>query len=197
MQDLFDHQLVSIDIEGDGNSPIEPVEITALDFDRDAIIGERTWLCNPGRPMNPYAIAIHGLTDDDVAGAPGFETFAPEIHRSLHGKVVVGHGVHGDMHILVRKIPQLNGTRCIDTLKLAKAVAPGLPSYRLFDLVDHLGLKVPTPIGARGKHSSSVDALAARQLLLRLIEDRDPAAIYYLRSAGFTLNDHTPNRISP
>lgn len=187
MRDLFDHQLVAIDIEGDGNAPIEPVEITAIDFNEHGSGPAQTWTCNPGRRMNRYAVKIHGITDAMVRGLPRFETFAPEVFSALDGKIVVSHGVAGDMHLLKRKIPGLVGAKALDTLKMARASFPGRRGFKLFELIDHLGIHVEPPSGSRGRHSSALDAEATRLLFLALVSDPTPGVIRYLRDSGYRL----------
>ena len=187
MKNLFDQQLVAIDIEGDGNAPIEPVEITAIDFTQQGAGPARTWTCNPGRPMNRYAVKIHGITDAMVRGLPRFDAFAPEVFSALQGKIVISHGVAGDMHLLKRKIPALAGTKTLDTLKMARVSFPGRRGFKLFELIDELGIHVVAPAGARGRHSSALDAEATRLLFMTLVEDPAPGVIRYLRDSGYGL----------
>lgn len=189
MRDLFSRPLMAIDVEGDGNTPIEPIEVSAIEFSDAAVSPARTWLCNPGRPISPYASAIHGLRDADVAGLPPFEAHAQQILDTLKETTIVGHGVRGDMHTLVRKIPELKGTSCLDTLKLAKVAFPDFPSYRLQDLIDELGLVIEAPAGSRGPHSAGFDAEAARRLFVHILDNPSPTILRHLRDAGFTLAD--------
>jgi DNA polymerase-3 subunit epsilon len=55
-------------------------------------------LVNPMRPM--AATEIHGITDDDVAGAPRFEAIAGNLLRTLSGCVLAAYNVYFDMKFL-------------------------------------------------------------------------------------------------
>ena len=57
-------------------------------------------LINPGVPIPPAATRIHGLKDDDVAGAPGFAAFAPVLQDIMSGRTVIGHNTAFDLAIL-------------------------------------------------------------------------------------------------
>ena len=46
---------------------------------------------NPGIPMSAEVTAIHGITDADVAGCPGFEVAAAEWMQFLQGSDLHGY----------------------------------------------------------------------------------------------------------
>ena len=46
---------------------------------------------NPGFKIPPEAVAIHGITDDDVKGAKTFKEMAPGIAKFIKGCDVVGY----------------------------------------------------------------------------------------------------------
>ncbi|MFE4718371.1 exonuclease domain-containing protein [Streptomyces sp. NPDC056728] len=102
----------------------------------------RTWLLNPGIPMEPGAIAVHGITDEYAAehGQPAEEGVA-EIAKAVADVVaanvpLVGHNIGGyDLNLLDRECRRHLGdslegvcrqplTRVIDTMLLDKQVAP-------------------------------------------------------------------------
>ena len=57
-------------------------------------------LINPGVPIPPSATRIHGLRDEDVAGAPDFAAVAPVLREVMSGRVVIGHNTAFDLAIL-------------------------------------------------------------------------------------------------
>ncbi|MFD5697506.1 exonuclease domain-containing protein [Streptomyces lasiicapitis] len=102
----------------------------------------RTWLLNPGIPMEPGAIAVHGITDEYAAehGVPA-EQGVGEIAKALSevvagGTPIVGHNVGSyDLNLLDREClrhlgDSLEGicrqplTRVIDTMVIDRHVAP-------------------------------------------------------------------------
>jgi DNA polymerase-3 subunit epsilon len=81
-------------------------------------------LVHPQQPMPPEVIAVHGITDDMVAGAPVFADLLPELRNLLQGAVVVGHNVHFDLRFLRHEWrvggEELPECAAIDTLALAR-----------------------------------------------------------------------------
>jgi DNA polymerase-3 subunit epsilon len=102
----------------------------------------RTWLLNPGIPMEPGAIAVHGITDEYAAehGMPA-EHGVGEIAKAIAevvaaGMPLVGHNIGGyDLNLLDRECRRHLGdslegivrqplTRVIDTMVLDRQAAP-------------------------------------------------------------------------
>lgn len=102
----------------------------------------RTWLLNPGIPMEPEAIKVHGITDEYAAthGMPA-EQGVGEIAKAIAevvaaGVPLVGHNIGGyDLNLLDRECRRHLGdslegvcrqpiTRVIDTMVLDRQAAP-------------------------------------------------------------------------
>ncbi|MFI1702007.1 exonuclease domain-containing protein [Streptomyces bobili] len=102
----------------------------------------RTWLLNPGIPMEPGAIAVHGITDECAAkhGMPA-EQGVGEIAKAITevvaaGIPLVGHNLGGyDLNLLDRECQRHLGdslegicrqpiTRVIDTMVLDRQAVP-------------------------------------------------------------------------
>ena len=112
----------------------------------------------------------------DVEGAPerahepdalgtlqsSFETWAP----MLEGRRLVAHNIATERTILTRTAPLTKWGPWSDTLKLAKARYPRLPSYTLSDLCGMFGL-VPQ-IDGRTWHDGLYDAVACANLAILL-----------------------------
>jgi DNA polymerase-3 subunit epsilon len=124
------------------------VEIGAIRFglDGDGPTEEASLAClvDPGRPIPPRAISIHGITDADVAGAPGFGEVAPSLLALAAGAVIVAHNVGFDLSFLDAELSRLGLTRppseTADTLALCRRAFPGRPSYRLGSIASSLGI---------------------------------------------------------
>ena len=112
----------------------------------------------------------------DVEGAPArahesdalgtlqssFETWAPR----LMGQRLVAHNIACEKTILTRVAPLTKRGPWVDTMKLAKARYPKLPSYKLGDLCAMFGC-VPQMDG-RTWHDGLYDAVACAELARRL-----------------------------
>lgn len=84
-------QLVAIDTEtcalGPGRDRV--VQFCAQGLDEGlSVIGTWTELVHPGRRIPAAATAVHGITDEMVAGKPPFAHFAPRL-RSMFGRDTV------------------------------------------------------------------------------------------------------------
>ncbi len=61
------------------------VEICILKINPDASRESKTWLVNPEMPIPAESSAIHGISDEDVTGAPIFKEIAPKIVEMIAG----------------------------------------------------------------------------------------------------------------
>ncbi len=61
------------------------VEIAILKVHPNGNKESKTWLVNPGIPIPAEAAAIHGITDEKVAGHPSFKELSSEIYQMIRG----------------------------------------------------------------------------------------------------------------
>jgi DNA polymerase-3 subunit epsilon len=85
--------VVFIDLETTGInvSTDRIVEISLLKISPN---GKEQWMTsrvNPEMPIPPKATAIHGITDEDVAGAPSFREIAKTLTAFLEGCDLAGY----------------------------------------------------------------------------------------------------------
>ena len=125
-------------------------------------------------PVTWAARKVHGIRDEDLAGAPGLHELWPRLRSHLDGHVVVAHGMGTEKRFL-RAFPGHAFGPWIDSLLLARAAYPDLASHSLSDLCDELGLSaaVSTAIPGRRWHDALHDAAASLLLLERIIMDFD------------------------
>jgi hypothetical protein len=98
---LADPGVVLLDTETTGLSYPRLVEIGVLDINGETLLDT---LVNPGSPIPPEATAIHGITDQDVADAPGFGELLPELTRILQGRRVVICNAAFDTRVLATEL---------------------------------------------------------------------------------------------
>ena len=170
------------DVEGNGQQPPDLVELAVLPI-TDGTIGEPvTWLVKPPRPIKYFTTRIHGITGKDVASAPAFADVRHEVRQALSGRVLVAHNAHVDMGVLRRELGEWECPEVFDTLKLAKRLLPGRPSYKLGALVKALSLDEEMPPGLV-PHRAAYDVLVTARLFVRLVtrDDGTPASLEELR----------------
>ena len=62
------------------------------------------------------AARIHGISGQDVAGAPAFTYVEQDVRHLLEGRVVVAHNAHVDVSVLQRELGQWECPEVFDTL---------------------------------------------------------------------------------
>ncbi len=130
----------------------------------------RHWLIRPERPIQPTASRIHGLTDADVVDAPSIIDIADDVLVWLDQAAIIGHNVRIELDIISRSIPDWKPRVAIDTLKLAKALRPGLDSYGLEKLGVALGHSdEAAKRSGFGHHSALYDATLTALIFIDLM----------------------------
>jgi DNA polymerase-3 subunit epsilon len=129
------------------------------------------------QPITWSAQKVHGIRAADLAGAPGLAALWPRIKGLLENRWVVAHGAATEKRFL-RAFPFHGFGPWLDTLKLARAAWPELPSYALGDLMVTLGLESELRAVHEGFrwHDALSDALASLILLRRLVGETGVAA---------------------
>lgn len=113
---------------------------------------------------------VHGIRDEDLAGAPSLLALWPELKRRLGGAVVVAHGKGTEKRFL-RAFPGHGFGPWIDTLLLGRAAWPDLPDHSLSALCEARGLasEIQQRLPGRRWHDALYDSLASLVLLEDLV----------------------------
>ncbi len=162
--------LLVVDVEGNGANPPDLVEVAALPV-RDGRPDTSTagsWLIRPPRPVTAFAAQVHGLTNATLASCPPWQEVSGQVHGLLGSAWIAAHNAHVDYRVLSAHLPEWQPAGVIDTLRLARAARPGLPSYKLDSLITHLALDLSHAPDQR--HRARFDAYATALMLLTLAE---------------------------
>ncbi len=124
-------------------------------------------LVSPGIPIPPSSTRIHGITDDEVAGAEAFAAVIPEFSEWVGRCLVIGYALGFDLAVL-RAEHQRHGLdwkapRSVDVRHLVQLVAPDLPNQSLELAAKWLGVEV----GER--HRALGDAETAARIFKALV----------------------------
>lgn len=134
-------------------------------------IAELVTLVNPERSAG--ATHIHGLSAEDLEGAPRFAEIVGELFRFLEGAALVGHNVKFDASFLdaelVRAGLPFPRTPLVCTRELSMKHVPFLGDYRLSSCCRALG------IATGQEHRALDDARAAAGLLAKFVADEAEA----------------------
>lgn len=125
-------------------------------------------LVNPERPISPMVTALTRITNDMVRSAPTFDVVADQVLAELAGRVFVAHNVRFDWHFLRAEFQRarslgMEGQK-LCTVRLARQLIPGLPSYGLDLVADYFGIENPA------RHRAGGDALVTGLVLQRLLD---------------------------
>lgn len=82
---FFDLETTGIDITKD-----RIVEIAILKVFPNGNKESKTWLVNPQMPIPAHATAVHGITNEQVAGEPPFAELAPLVHNMIKDSDLAG-----------------------------------------------------------------------------------------------------------
>ena len=140
MTDWTTLDFVVVDVEGNGQQPPDLVELAVVPVRSGVIRDPTSWLVKPDQPIKHFATQIHGLSSKDVAGAPAFAAIAHQVRNAVDALALVAHNAHIDVAVLSRKIEGWQVPEVFDTLRLARRLLPGRPSYRLGALTDEFRL---------------------------------------------------------
>jgi DNA polymerase III subunit epsilon len=107
------------------------VEICLLKVMPDGTEKIKTLRINPGVPIPPEVIAIHGITDEDVKDAPSFKDVAHDLLQFLEGCDLAGYNSnHFDIPLLAEEFLragidfELKGRRFVDVQNIFHKMEP-------------------------------------------------------------------------
>lgn len=157
-------------------------ETTGLDPRQDRVIsiggvrlhGDRLYrsatlnfLVNPGRTIPNRTIAVHGISNSMVAGAPPFSAIAEEFAGATQRLVMIGHHVAFDVGMLQLEMRAAgrdwSPAHSLDVMLLYAGLFPERNSYLLDDMATDLEVPVI------GRHSALGDALTTAEIFVRLV----------------------------
>lgn len=168
---------IALDWETANGSLGSPCAVGLVEV-RDGEIAE-TWssLMRPPDRFSSFATgntAVHGLCAADVAAAPRFDEVWPSIEARLLPLTVMAHNAQFDLGV-IQDATWASGLPCPRlrygcTLLLARRHY-NLDSYTLDRVAEAAGVDL-------GRHHDALsDALAAAEVLLRIVDDVDAASV--------------------
>lgn len=123
------------------------------------------------RPFHPRAPGQHHRLRAEIAAAPTLTSLWPQMRPWWHDRPLVAHNAATERKFVRLAAPLHPAGPWIDTLRLARAAYPGLPSHALEDVVENLGLgpRVRALCPGRAPHDALYDAFACAAFLEALL----------------------------
>ena len=127
-------------------------------------------------------VIVEVRIDPQLGGLVPKRLRVEQTQSSLQDARIVGHNVKVELDVLGRQLEGWRPAQAIDTLRMARALRPGLPSYGLDRLGGSLGVReAAARLTGRGHHSAAYDATLAAlvfvELLSALPTELRPAAV--------------------
>ncbi len=118
-------------------------------------------------PFSKHAPGTFRTHRAEIAEAPAFATVWQQLHSQLSSTIPVAHNASTERKILSTFAPLTAYPLWVDTLRLARYIWRGLPSYALDDLIPQLGLlpRLVSMLPDRAPHDAFYDAIACGLLL--------------------------------
>lgn len=166
-------------------------EIAIVLHDGDRVVDTFSTLLNPERSIPWQITQLTGITDEMVASAPKFFEVAKQIVQLTEGKIFVAHNAAFDYSFVREEFARLGydfQRRQLCTVRLARKVFPGLPSYSLSNLKKHFQIQ------ADKSHRALDDTLATTQIFeMMLAEQEGKGKIRSLVNLGVKETKLPPN----
>lgn len=168
---------IVIDTETTGLDPRDGhriVEIACLELLHHVPTGRRFHRhVNPERDMPADAFAVHGLSDDFLAGHQPFTAIADELAAFIAGDRLVIHNAEFDLAFINAELARLGRGPLVcpfvDTLTVARRRFPGAPAS-----LDALCRRFAIDLSARDKHGAEVDCDLLAAVYIELLGGRQP-----------------------
>ncbi|HOO78623.1 MAG TPA: exonuclease domain-containing protein [bacterium] len=159
------------DTETTGHDPWEGdrvVQAAVIRTEGERLLEQLDELVNPGRPIPPEVVPIHGITDELVAGKPSFSDILPGLLELLKRGRVVIHNAPFDLAFLDQGMVQAGmkpvELRVVDTLRIARRYG-SYPGNALRELARYYRVSAPEP------HQALTDVLILRAVAERMWAD--------------------------
>jgi len=122
------------------------VELAAVKVENGNVCEELHTFINPQMPISAGARKVHGISDDDIRGAPTIEEYWETFSAFCGTDMLVAHnGYNFDFPILDRYSKKISGNKLsnirIDSLVIARALFPG-ESNSIDALMQRLNLQI-------------------------------------------------------
>lgn len=173
----IDVALLDVETTGRDASIDRVVEVGIVVGRKGEVVARYNWLIDPGIAIPKEVSAIHGITDEMVAGKPRFEEIVSEIAQALRGCVPAAYNALFDRAFLMSEFARAKASvtgvpaltrevEWVDPLVWARDLQRDEKSRALGDVAARLGVKLAQA------HRASDDAEAALRVMYVL--GRDP-----------------------
>jgi DNA polymerase III subunit epsilon len=151
---------------------------------------------NPeGRAVNPEALAVHGISNEQLAGEPVFSGILNDFLDFIDGAKLIAHNATFDMGFINAELdrlghPPINNDRVVDTLALARRKHPMGPNS-----LDALCRRYGIDNSHRTMHGALLDSQLLAEVYIELIGGKQTALGLTVANQASTQNETGENTI--
>jgi len=163
----LEYAIVDIETTGGNARGSRITEIAIIIHDGTNEIERYETLVNPEQEIPIPIFALTGINNAMVSKAPIFEDIAEKVFEMLSGRVFVAHNVNFDYSFVFHQLNQAGfkwTARKLCTVRTARKIKPGMPSYSLGRLCKSLDIPL------ENRHRAGGDAAATAILFSLLLE---------------------------
>lgn len=190
------YAIIDVETTGMGVQGNRITEIAILVHDGKEVLERFQTLVNPQSSI-PYSISrLTGIYDHMVENAPKFYEIAKKVVEITEDCVFVAHNVNFDYNVIRKEFQDLGfsySRKKLCTIRLARKLIPGLPSYSLGKMCTQLGIEI------HDRHRAMGDAEATVILFEKLmhLDNDDSVFDSFLkpRSREATLPPKLPKKV--
>ena len=164
----MEYAVVDIETTGGNAGGSRITEIAVLIHNGKEVIERWETLVNPQQHIPLYITALTGISNEMVYKAPLFQDIAKKLLELLSNRIFVAHNVNFDYSFVRHELEDAGykwTAPKLCTVRAARKIKPGLPSYSLGNLCLSLGISL------ENRHRAGGDADATAVLLSLLIND--------------------------
>lgn len=168
---FMEYAIVDIETTGGFGAKNKITEIAIIIHDGERELDRYSTLVDPDAFIPQNITALTGITNAMVEGAPQFHDVAKKVWEMTEGRTFVAHNVGFDYNIIKNEFKDLGAKyqrKKLCTIRLAKKIFPGKPSYSLGNLCESLGIPL------QNRHRALGDTEATALLFKILLSKNDP-----------------------
>lgn len=162
-----EYAIVDIETTGGNASGSRITEIAIIIHDGVQIIDRWETLVNPQKEIPTAIFALTGINNEMVRDAPIFDAISEKVLQMLTDRIFVAHNVNFDYSFIRHQLQEAGfkwTARKLCTVRAARKIKPGLPSYSLGKLCHSLEIPLVKA------HRAGGDADATVLLFSKLLE---------------------------
>lgn len=161
-----EYAIVDIETTGGNAFGSRITEIAIIIHDGVSVLERWETLINPQKEIPLPIFALTGINNEMVRDAPIFDDIAEKVFEMLSGRIFVAHNVNFDYSFVRHQLEESGfkwTSRKLCTVRAARKIRPGFPSYSLGNLCRSLDIPI------ENRHRAGGDADATSILFSRLL----------------------------